>query len=102
MCLEDDCAEKTIADIKSALRRWGDRPAARACYKRLTAFPKQCGSGHCSGVTCIRAATSDAGFTENDEVVELRFISTMSRNRNTPFEFRISVRGFPDIDRFVH
>jgi len=33
--------------------------------------------------TCIRAATSHAGFKENDEIVEFGFISTMSGNRNT-------------------
>jgi hypothetical protein len=34
-------------------------------------------------LTCIRDATRDAGFKENDEIVDLGFISTISGNRNT-------------------
>ena len=49
-----------------------------------------------AALTCIRTATCDAGFKENDEIVEFGFTSTMSRNRNTQFEFRMSVRVCPD------
>jgi hypothetical protein len=55
-----------------------------------------------AALTCIRTATCHAGLKENDEIVELGFISTMSRNRNTQFESRMSVRGCPDIDRFAY
>jgi hypothetical protein len=52
-------------------------------------------------LTCIRAATNDADLEESDEPGELGFSPTMRRNRNTQFEFRISTRGWADIERFA-
>lgn len=79
--------------MKSGPRRWGDRPAAWECYKSAAAFLEQCRpSGWwflSTALTCIRAATTDAGFKENDEIGELGFSPTMRLNSNTRFEFRI-------------
>lgn len=50
--------------------------------------------------TCILAATRHSQFKENDQTLEIEFISTTNRNRATQFEFRASLHGCPNIGRF--